>query len=322
MYIEINLKTTIYLERNFTMKKLLILAALVLAVIVTAVACDSASTPADTDAPATTEAVTEAPAADTAADTQAPTADTQAVTEAPAADTEADTQAPAADTEADTQAPAADTTADTQAPAADTEADTQAPDADTAADNQAPAADTEAPEADTEAPANNTVQAGEYVVWRKVRTYAHFDLITSGDTKVEHQVGYCRKSSIYQPLVLDGWTTGADKTVTLSGWMGANGGQDGLVWCVTPIPDADTTLSWTPCTGAIYAPAEEAVGNDLTVGPAELFQVNLDNARFGNATIDLSAYAGQTVNISVAVKCANSDVVVVVLCFTNITVAA
>lgn len=295
------------------MKKLLILAALVLAVIVTAVACDNASTPADTDAPATTEAVTEAPAADTTAATQAPTADTQAVTEAPAADTAADTQAPAADTAAVTDTPDADTAADTQAPAADTEADTQAP-----------AADTEAvTEADTDAPTDGGVKTAEYTAKQTVRVYAHLDAISSGETTVQNQTAYnTRKPNEYQPLLLDGWTTGADKTITLSGWIGANGGQDELVWCVTPLPEDGTLLTWTSCSGATYAMGEAEIDAALQTGPGRLNTVRLDNARFGNATIDLSEYAGQTISVSVAVKCYDSDVVVAFLCFTNLTVAA
>ncbi len=287
------------------MKKLLILAALVLAMIVTAVACDSASTPADTDAPATTENTTEAPA-------------TEAGTDAPAADTEApaaDTNAPAADTDApaaDTDAPAADT----DAPAADTDAP--------AADTEAPVADTEAvTEADTDAPTDGGVKTAEYTAKQTVRVYAHLDAISSGETTVQNQTAYnTRKPNEYQPLLLDGWTTGADRTITLSGWIGANGGQDELVWCVTPLPEDGTLLTWTSCSGATYAMGEAEIDAALKTGPGRLNSVILDNARFGNATIDLSEYAGQTISVSVAVKCSNSDVVVAFLCFTNLTVAA
>ena len=238
------------------MKKLLILSALVLALVLTAIACDSQSTPADTNPPATTEAATQAPAAET---------------DAPAADTDA----PAAETQAETEAPA--------------------------------------PEA---------VKTAEYTAKQTVRVYANFDEITCGDTTVQNKTAYnTRKPNEYVPLVLDGWTTGADKTITLSGWIGANGGQDELVWCVTPLPEDGTLLTWTSCSGATYATGEAEIESALLNGPGRLNTVKLANARFSNATIDLSDYAGQTVSISLAVKCSDSEIVVAIACFTNVQVA-
>ncbi len=169
--------------------------------------------------------------------------------------------------------------------------------------------------------AQYTVNTAEYIVKRNVRTQAYFDVISSGASMIKEASGYCRKATNYQPLVCDAWTTDSDKKIVMSGWMGANGGQDELVWSVTTNPDVDTTLAWNSCTDGFYHRAEDGVSGVLSGGPAELTSVSLANGRFRGVELDLSAYAGQTINISVGVKCANSSTVVVILCFTNLYVA-
>ncbi len=141
----------------------------------------------------------------------------------------------------------------------------------------------------------------------------------------------------------DGWSTGADKKVTIEGWALSMLNQSELIWTVVPsagdIPTSSTTMAgpWYSCTDGYYENADDLVLAAATgamrksTEPDKTFDLHPEGARYRNVQIDLSAYAGQTVNIIVAVRgsgdtlnsdnipCKNSAVILMTL--TNLHVA-
>jgi len=271
------------------------------------VACDKDDKPADTKAP--TAAQTE-PATDPADDTSAPAEDTSAPAE--------DTSAPAEDTSApaeDTSAPAEDTSApaeDTSAPAEDTSApaeDTSAP----AEDTSAPAEDTSAPAEDTSAPEESSTEPTDEPTAPEAETmvatpsaailYAGFADTINGvpmengwDTVYGYTTLDESGNATYIEIVREGVTT-VDGKINFTGAAFAEGGQDKLFYSIDGV-------NWVEITETTYSAIEvENIFMVFWAGNHGITEagVVLDNALY-NAVIDLSAHAGETVDVYVAVR--------------------
>ena len=142
-----------------------------------------------------------------------------------------------------------------------------------------------------------------------VRTNACFDTVNGvaipGMLTV-HKPGSFGNTKVYSGLVIE------EAKIALSGWALINGGQDGLYWSLDQ-------YVWYPFTGGAYSDADQDVINASTSsGGAELTNAKAANGRFANIEADLSAYAGQTIDVYVAVH--GSGFMVNVLTLTNVQV--
>ena len=119
---------------------------------------------------------------------------------------------------------------------------------------------------------------------------------------------------------LNGYTATAEKTINIAGWCGVDGGVSKYVW------SADGGKTWNDFTGstktassAIVKAAQERCGK--TFADAEISKTN---GAFQGAelTADLSAFAGQTVNITVGAIPQSAENSIVLLChFADVSVS-
>ena len=102
-------------------------------------------------------------------------------------------------------------------------------------------------------------------------------------------------ANITQAAEIDGktLTTDDDYRLTISGWAQTAGGQNGYYWSFDG-------YSWYKCAGGTLVDAtEEITAAAQTITGLETLSAG--NGRFGKIGVDLSAYEGQTVNVSFAV---------------------
>ncbi len=118
-------------------------------------------------------------------------------------------------------------------------------------------------------------------------------LLTMNGVAIDAEVGYRdAQNKTILPAVVDG-SAMADTTLTLSGWALANAGQSKIIWSV----DGST---WYECAAVTFAAAsveQIATATEL----CELNQPIADNGAFSNLIINLSAFAGETVDVQLAV---------------------
>ncbi len=273
---------------------LILLVALLVIGSMLLVACNKDDKPADTKAP--TAAQTE-PATDPAEDTSAPAEDTSAPAE--------DTSAPAEDTSVpaeDTSVPAEDTSApaeDTSVPAEDTSAPAE--------DTSVPAEDTSVPaEEESTEPTNEPVAPEAETMVATPSTsfpYAGCALNINGVVVENGYDGVCgyRKTEdgnycIYA-VERPGVTVVANK-ITFSGFALVEGGQDKLFYSI----DGEHWME-IPAT---YSAADDLVSGSYGFWAAVYGGLTTEGVVFSNcyydATIDLSAHAGETVDVYVAVR--------------------
>ena len=117
----------------------------------------------------------------------------------------------------------------------------------------------------------------------------------------------------------EGYSAREDKTFTVAGWCGVDGGVAKYVW------SADGGKTWNEFTGdvakarkAIVEAAQQRCG--VTFADLELSKTN--GAFQGSGiTADLSAYAGQTVDFTFgAIPLSNENSIVLLYHFTNVVV--
>ena len=119
--------------------------------------------------------------------------------------------------------------------------------------------------------------------------------------------------------MLEGYNATAEMQFSVAGWCGVDGGVAKYVW------SADGGKTWNEFTGeakkaskAIVEAAQQRCG--VTFADLELSKTN--GAFQGNGLVaDLSAYAGQTVNLTFgAIPRSGNSEIIVLYSFTNVTV--
>lgn len=157
-------------------------------------------------------------------------------------------------------------------------------------------------------------------VQRKYRFKANFDNIICGSETLSGDSSYNGNS--FDTLAFDGKSTGPSHKIILEGWMGFLIGQDELVWSIGTRSEENTVTMpgpWYSCTdGHYHAPSDAVIGAIADVMSGGNYTAANDKNNFRNVEIDLSAYAGQTINIIVAIR--KDQTAIVCLSFTNLYV--
>ncbi len=109
-----------------------------------------------------------------------------------------------------------------------------------------------------------------------------------------------------------GVTVGTDGKLTLTGWAFMNGGQNGIYWSL----DGE---KWYAFSGTFGAASEDVIA-DAKTSDAQLTDAQAANATFADVVADLSAYAGKTITVQIAVGGTNNGLCHF-LTLTDVTVA-
>ena len=158
------------------------------------------------------------------------------------------------------------------------------------------------------------------------RYYGHLDTVngTASTSLNSGQgiVGYRTKSTgqIAWTTVSNTLNTKDNHTIALNGWALVNGGQgqDRFLWSIN-------NSTWYKC--EYYSWTFKDAGTDITtsnqiVNIAQLSSISAANGRFGDLTINLSDYAGQTISVTFAIAPKSSDVTLPIAVFQNVKVNA
>ncbi len=147
------------------------------------------------------------------------------------------------------------------------------------------------------------------------RYYA--DVQTINGTKQEGLIGLRDATAkTLVPAVTDGVTVDENNKITLSGYAFANGGQGDHYWSL----DKD---HWYRVTDATYSNSDEDTKQIAINSAAAMTSAHVENAVFEGVSVDLSAYAGQTVTVYFGLSPKGaSDKVCHYLTIENVTVPA
>ncbi len=132
---------------------------------------------------------------------------------------------------------------------------------------------------------------------------ASIDWINGVGPKGDNQTPYTTLASLYNATsgagsfaTLDGstLTVGEHQQLTIKGWAQVYGGQNKYYWSV----DQE---HWYECVGGEYADATQPIIDLVTTLALGITSPAVTNSRFSDIAADLSAYDGQTINLTFAV---------------------
>ena len=155
------------------------------------------------------------------------------------------------------------------------------------------------PEETTTEPDTTPLPQPETIAASPVKNFRYKGHITSINGVAYDLNGY--RDMVADPKVhviaqQNGIVLGANNRLYLSGWAAMNGGQKGIYWSI------DGT-NWFSFVGGSYANATEEIKTEAGNQESAWMLTNVVDANvvFADVAADLSAYAGQTVTVQVAV---------------------
>lgn len=161
-----------------------------------------------------------------------------------------------------------------------------------------PEADTNAPEGDEPAEilakeADPSYAFRYMAAVESINGQSYTDLKGMRDPAYTSSLSVEEKLATIKPAIATGVTLDDSRALTLAGWALVNGGQGTHYWSLDK-------KNWYPCTGTF----SNATSNDIAVAGTEgkITVPVAEKGRFADVTVDLSAFAGETVTVYFGVE--------------------